>query len=53
MYAATSLPRLTQGRMRGAVATNKEQLLARRRDGEPAGQRCRWAFFNSLSLNRE
>jgi hypothetical protein len=26
-------------RMRGAVATNKEQLLARPRDGERAGSR--------------
>jgi len=30
-------PCLTRGKMRGAVATNKEQLLARRRDGEAAG----------------
>ncbi|MBP1697671.1 MAG: hypothetical protein H6Q41_2859 [Deltaproteobacteria bacterium] len=30
MYAAISLPRaLTRGRMRGAVATSKDQLLAR------------------------
>jgi hypothetical protein len=37
-----SLPRaLTRGRMRGAVATNKEQLLARLRDGERAGTRRR------------
>ncbi len=35
-----------------AVATNKEQLLARPREGERAGQsretRDRWAFFSSL-----
>ncbi len=30
-------PWLTRGRMRGAVVTNKKQLLARRRDGEAAG----------------
>ncbi len=48
-YAARSLPRaLIRGRMRDAVATNKEQLLARPRDGERAGPRRRWAFFSSL-----
>ncbi len=31
-----------------AVATNKEQLLVRPRDGERAGKRSRWAFFSSL-----
>jgi hypothetical protein len=30
-------PCMTQGRMRGAVATNKEQLFARPREGERAG----------------
>src|SRR5512143_2359487 len=34
--------------MRGGVATNKEQLLARPRDGERAGIRSRWPFFSNL-----
>ena len=41
-------PCLTRGRMTGAVATNKEQLLARPQDGERAGTHRRWAFFSSL-----
>jgi len=36
--------------MRGAVATSKEQLLARQRDGERAGRRSGCPFFSNLLL---
>ncbi len=44
------VPRLTRGRIRGAVATNKEQLLARPRRGP---EHSRWAFFSNRSVIRQ
>jgi hypothetical protein len=41
-------PALGTEKDEGAVVTDKEQLLAHPRDGERAGMRCRWAFFNSM-----